>query len=292
LVIGLGKGLRRKFADAGRPAETEPLGKRLPQHQARPAPAQARPSLPPIEEVLEFTTDCVALLDHKWRFTFLNRKAIATIGGKADLIGTALHDVFVLEKDSAEWKKTQAAAAAREAVAFEFHAAHLGLWFEVHIHPSPSGLQIYFRDITQSRAAKLALARSEETLRLGLEAAGDAAWDWDLTEGRIAISGRMVKALGYGDSSFDGSIGFFTKLIHPDDVRMASRTLQAHLAGHADVYRCAYRVRAKDGRWRWNLDRGRVIERDPITNWATRIVGTSSDISDLGFAQRTAKRAV
>lgn len=253
-----------------------------------PAPLD-KTALPPIEEILEFTTDCVALLDHEWRFVFLNRNAVTALGGRDDLIGASLHDVFALERGSAEWKKTQGAARSRQAARFEFHAGHLGAWFDVHIHPSPSGLQIYFRDVTARRAADAALSKSEEILRLGLEAAGDAAWDWNLTTKTISITGRLMKALGYGGSSFEGPFEALAAIMHPDDVDLARRTLAHHLAGRSDYYRCAYRIRFRDGTWRWNLDCGRVIVRDPVTGWATRIVGTSSDISDLRFGQNKAR---
>src|SRR3954454_3100929 len=138
-------------------------------------PVAVAPELPPVLDVLEHTSDCVVLLDDQWRFTFLNANARKVLERGRDLIGCELHDIFASERGTREWKQTQTAAKAGQSTRFKFFAAHLQLWFEVDIHPLPSGLQIYFRDITARIEAEAALAAREETLRLALEAVGDAA---------------------------------------------------------------------------------------------------------------------
>ena len=256
----------------------------LEEAKRRASPFPATVDLPPILDVLEYTTDCVVLLDSEWRFRYLNRNAQAVLARGRNLLGAALHEVFASEQGTKEWKLTQSAAKDRESTQFEFFASHLNVWFEVHIHPIPSGLQIYFRDVTARREAEAALARREEALRLALEAVGDAAWDWDLKAEKISISGRHVKSLGYGHMRFDGSIGELSAIIHPDDVGPMTKELTKHLAGRSNRYCCEFRMRATDGEWRWCTTRGRVIERDPVTNWATRMVGTSIDMSRMAPA--------
>ncbi len=236
-------------------------------------------ALPPIEDVLEYTTDCIALLDADWRFTYLNRNARSVLSRGRDLIGAELHEIFVSEKGSEEWKLTQSAAKEKKPTKFEFFASHLKLWFEVHIHPLPSGLQIYFRDITGRRGVEAALAKREETLRLALEAVGDAAWDWDLKTGEIVLTGRYVKSMGCSTMRLDGASTTVKNFVHPDDIPGARSELTKHLAGRTTSYGREFRVRGADGEWRWNLARGRVIERDPVTGWATRMVGTATDIT-------------
>ena len=258
------------------------------------SPASPLPTtvdLPPILDVLEYTTDCVVLLDGEWRFRYLNRNAQAVLARGRNLLGAELHDVFASEKGTKEWKLTQSAAKDRKSAQFEFFASHLKVWFEVHIHPIPSGLQIYFRDVTARRDAEAALAKREEALRLALEAVGDAAWDWDLKAEKISISGWHVKALGYGHMRFDGSIGELNAMIHPDDLGHMTKELNKHLAGRSKRYCCEFRMRATSGEWRWCTTRGRVIERDAVTGWATRMVGTSVDMSRLAAAGQGSARA-
>lgn len=251
---------------------------------------QPQPELPPVQDVLEHTSDCVALLDHDWRFTYLNRNALNLLARDRDVIGSELHEVFASERGTKEWKQTQAAAASGCSAHFEFFASHLQLWFEVDIHPLPAGLQIYFRDVTTRRAAEAALANREETLRLALQAVGDAAWDWDLRSGRIRVAGKHVEALGYHMTRFDGSAETMRRIIHGDDIDEVLRELTKHLAGRSVRFGSKFRLRASSGDWRWTMCRGRVIERDPVSSWALRMVGTSIDIHKLADAAAPATR--
>lgn len=246
--------------------------------------AASAPVLPPVEDVLQFTSDCVALLDREWRFTFLNRNAEQVLARGRDLIGKELHEIFASERGTKEWKQTQAAGKNGESTRFEFFAAHLQAWFEVDIHPMPSGLQIYFRDVTARRAQEAATAAREETLRLALEAVGDAAWDWNLRSGRLRVEGRHVESLGYQLTRFDGSAKTMSSIIHEDDLVDATKELTKHLAGRSRSFGYKLRLRSHSGEWRWTMCRGRVIERDPVTGWALRMVGTSLDIHKLAEA--------
>ncbi|MBK7834817.1 MAG: PAS domain S-box protein [Gemmatimonadetes bacterium] len=63
-----------------------------------------------------------------------------------------------------------------------------------------------------------------------------------------------------------------------------SRRLTAHLSGEAPFYRCAHRLKTKDGRWKWILDAGAVVERDPH-GAPLRAVGTHVDINESKAAE-------
>lgn len=137
------------------------------------------------------------------------------------------------------------------------------------------------QDITDLRRAEAALVTREEMLRLSLEAVGDAAWDWDLNRGTILISGRHVKVLGYDAVRFDSSMDGFSSIVHSEDLPHVTKALRVHLAGRTKRYHSEFRLRTKNGQWRRIMSRGRVIERDPVTGWAIRMVGTTVDLEKL-----------
>lgn len=67
--------------------------------------------------------------------------------------------------------------------------------------------------------------------------------------------------------------------MHPADRAAAERTLQDHLDGKTTVHRSEYRLRAKDGSYRWILDQGKVIERDE--QWRPlRLTATHTDVTE------------
>jgi PAS domain S-box-containing protein len=153
------------------------------------------------------------------------------------------------------------------------------------VETGPDGTQIRAygiqHDITELKTAEAALATREKSLRLALEAVGDAAWDWNLEKRRITISGRHIRALGYGKNRFDGSIESMSDIIHPDDVAAVGKKLRRHLAGRTRHFAAEFRLRTRGGEWRSIISRGRVIERDPISGWAIRMVGTSTDVEQM-----------
>jgi hypothetical protein len=54
--------------------------------------------------------------------------------------------------------------------------------------------------------------------------------------------------------------------------------------GHRPVCECEHRLRAKDGTWKWMLDRGKVVSWD-ANGRARRLVGTLTDLSDREAAR-------
>lgn len=55
---------------------------------------------------------------------------------------------------------------------------------------------------------------------------------------------------------------FFTQLIHPDDYRETMLIMRDHMDNKLPVYECEYRIRAKNGHYKWYYDRGTVTQRD------------------------------
>ena len=153
-------------------------------------------------------------------------------------------------------------------------------------------------DITESETARRALAASEERYRelsgrqqntleqlaasemrwqLALSGAGDALWDWDLATGVVFRSPAWKSMLGYDDEEIGSRREDWEDILHPSDAARAVDLLEAHLRRHTPCYASEYRMRHKDGTWRWILDRGQAmwdVEGRPI-----RMAGSHADIT-------------
>jgi diguanylate cyclase (GGDEF)-like protein len=57
---------------------------------------------------------------------------------------------------------------------------------------------------------------------------------------------------------------FFTEKIHPDDCEKAMNIMREHLYGQLNVYEVEYRIRTKEGNYKWYYDRGRITQRDEL----------------------------
>jgi len=257
-----------------------------------PAGPATAPALPPARDILEGTTDCVFLVDRDWRFTYLNANARQLMAGGEDLAGAGLWERFPLTAGTRAWHELHKAVADCRPTRFEFYEPHLRSWLDTSVRPCPAGLLVCFRNVTRERYSSAQLQLSEDTLLHALDAAGDGAWDWNIRTGEVAMSECFLERLGYGPDDFPANFDSFVHLVHPDDLPLLARSLKEHLDGCSGSFRCEYRLRRANGGWLWNLDRGRVVARDPITGLPLRMVGSASDINDIKAAQQTAEEAL
>jgi PAS domain S-box-containing protein len=132
----------------------------------------------------------------------------------------------------------------------------------------------------QERIAR-SLARSEESLRLAIEATQLGAWDFDLVSGELNCSVRCKELFGLpANAKVDYQI--FLSGLHPDDRARVDSTAQTHFTATDDSsYETEYRmIGLRDGVERWIRSSGRphfgIVDgqRRPV-----RLIGTVQDIT-------------
>ncbi|RJF97377.1 putative bifunctional diguanylate cyclase/phosphodiesterase [Noviherbaspirillum saxi] len=132
-----------------------------------------------------------------------------------------------------------------------------------------------------------ALHASEARLRLALEAAGDGVWEWDIGGDEFILSRRGRAMLGYSETDVGTSLIHWIAITHPEDLQRVRDHVMDCIRGRLSFMSCEYRVRCRDGNWKWVLARGAVVDRSE-DGWARRMVGTTVDISS---EQETLRRA-
>ena len=113
------------------------------------------------------------------------------------------------------------------------------------------------------KQAEEALRRSEERLRLAMEASESGIWDLDVATRTVTASAGCQSMLGYEPAEVTDSLDeAWAARIHPED-RVASLTaLEDVIAGRAELYERDHRLAARDGSWVWVHGKGRAVERD------------------------------
>ncbi len=134
-----------------------------------------------------------------------------------------------------------------------------------------------------------AIRENEERLQLVFEGSQDGFWDWDVTSGRIMRSPRWASMLGYTLEEIGRGRNSFVDLIHPDDLPLVLADEKLMDEGK-DFYAHEFRMRAKSGEWKWILDRGKVVARDPVTRLPLRIAGTHTDVTARKQAEEAADK--
>jgi PAS domain S-box-containing protein len=121
-------------------------------------------------------------------------------------------------------------------------------------------------------------AESLKRMELALRGGDLGMWDWHVPSGTVVFNERWCTMLGYRLDEIKPHVESGRQRVHPDDWATINVALQAHLQGAAPAYESEHRVRHKDGRWIWILDRGLVVERG-TAGAPLRVVGTHMDIS-------------
>jgi PAS domain S-box-containing protein len=119
---------------------------------------------------------------------------------------------------------------------------------------------------------------SRALVRLIAQSTNDGIWDWNLETHEVYYSPRWLELVGYLPDELAGHIDTFNNLLHPNDRDNAALIVAEHLSGARPEYRNEFRMRHKDGSWRWIFTHG-IALRDS-TGRAIRLVGTHTDITD------------
>lgn len=134
-------------------------------------------------------------------------------------------------------------------------------------------------DITGRKRAEEALRESQERLELVLEGGQLGYWDWNIQTGAVYRNARWAEMLGYTLEEIEFNVKQWSDLQHPDDRAAAWQSISSHLEGRTPAHRMEYRMRAKDGQYKWILDQARIVERD-AQGRPLRMSGTHLDITE------------
>jgi diguanylate cyclase (GGDEF)-like protein/PAS domain S-box-containing protein len=134
---------------------------------------------------------------------------------------------------------------------------------------------------TQTRAA---LQESEERFSLAVRGAKDGLWDWSFATDRIYYSPRWKAMLGYADEEITSTPREWFDRVHADDVERVRAELADHTDGRSATFESEYRIRHKDGTYRWVMTRGLAVRR--ASGQPHRIAGSQSDITDRKTAEQ------
>ena len=128
------------------------------------------------------------------------------------------------------------------------------------------------------------LTESEERYRLVSEGTNDGIWDEKY--GERYFSERWYEMTGYSKEDIE-EIGDWMSLVHPEDIDNLRRKLQWHKENRNPYYSNEYRLKLKNGEYRWILSKSKLVfdEKGEII----RSAGSHTDITALKVSQKRLK---
>jgi PAS domain S-box-containing protein len=128
---------------------------------------------------------------------------------------------------------------------------------------------------------------SEERLRLAAQASGTGLWDWDLRTNAVYFSPEWKAQLGYREDELPSRFEEWESRLHPDDRERTLATVRAYLAEPWENYETEFRLRYRDGSYRWILTRASLVRGPDGT--PVRMLGSHIDITERKRAEALAR---
>jgi PAS domain S-box-containing protein len=246
---------------------------------------QQRQVPPDLVRVLDSIADTFIVLDRHWRFVYVNSHALGQAREPLpELLGHTIWERYPELLGTPVESQFRRAIDQQTAVYFEAEGALTGRWLEIHAYPSPGGLTVYARDVSDRRQAEEALRDSEERHRLIAELTSDYVYDLHFaTDGsnRLAFATQgFTRVTGYTVEELE-RLGGWKVFIHPDDLPRTLAALPRRMSGGPEVDEI--RIRTKGGQTRWIRFSTHAI-RNPDGR-PVRMLGAVQDITERRHAE-------
>ena len=131
--------------------------------------------------------------------------------------------------------------------------------------------------LLENSSSKETIEKKKEQVELAIKGSNDGIWDWDIVNDKLYFSPKWKEQLGYLPSELGDSFNTFENLICDEDRDFVVNELKNYLVKNQKVFDVEFRMRHKDGRYRWFRTRGEALW--DINNNAYRMAGSTTDIT-------------
>jgi len=143
----------------------------------------------------------------------------------------------------------------------------------------PQTVQGVMVDITERKRNEHALREAQQHLAQSLEASNTGLWDWNAVTRDVHFSTEWKRQLGYECHEITDSFTEWESRLHPEDHDQALAKALDYLSHPTGYYSQEFRLRHKDGTYRWIAAKGSILpEPDGRLVW---LRGSHTDVTML-----------
>jgi PAS domain S-box-containing protein len=138
--------------------------------------------------------------------------------------------------------------------------------------------------LEDQQQTEAALRESQARTRLLIKSSNIGLWDWNLVTNEMFFSPEGKSQLGYANDEMPNHYEEWESRLHPEDREPTLRAVQDFCESRRDVYDLHFRMRHKDGSWRWILVRADLIY--DAAGQPVRMMGCHIDITERKQAEQ------
>lgn len=166
--------------------------------------------------LLERITDAFVAIDKNWCYTYVNKRAGEIVErDPLELVGKNIWVEFPQGVGLPFYHAYHRAMKDQVYIYLEEFYAPYNRWLENHIYPSPDGLTIYFRDITERKKAEEEVKQAHREKQMLLDRINDSVISVD-SEWRYTFLNKA--ALSTHPAGMQGTLGKVIWEVHPEMV--------------------------------------------------------------------------
>jgi len=288
---------RAQFAELAHKVRQAVLRKQA-EFSRKKAESALRESEERLQLLIRHAPAALAMFDTDMRYLAASRRWMADYHLEdRDLIGCSHYEIF--PEITEELKAVHRRGLSGEVVSadeekFERQDGSVQ-WIAWEVRPwymtgeAVGGIIIFSEDITRRKNAEEALRESEGRLHLAIDASSDGLFDWDLERDTAYFSPRYFTMLGYDPGDLPSASSTWISLLHPDDRDRTLSIVSEYREGTRESHSVEFRLRTKDGSWKWILSRAKITGRN-AEGKPVRMVGTHSDITGRKLTEESLRQ--
>jgi PAS domain S-box-containing protein len=233
--------------------------------------------------ILESIGDGFFAVDKEWKVHYWNQSAERILGlSRTEVLGKHIYSIYPEQQYATFYTNCVIAERDQVTMHFEEYVEPLSIWIDVSVYPSPSGLLVYFRDVTERKEIQKQFESVVNNMPgITYRCLLDDKWSM------LFISNGVEAITGYPAADFViHKKRIFSSIIHPDDLNATFNITEALSKG--EVFSIQYRIICADGAVKWVEDKGRGVYNN--SHQLMYIDGVIMDVTEQKQYQETLLR--
>ena len=228
-----------------------------------------------LEQVLDVTSDAVASVDREWRYSYLNGNAQRLIDPENRLLGKNIWEEFPDAAAGPAWEiYHRSMDEGLPGNAEIYYAEPINMWLSLQSQPTPDGIVVFFRDITEQKMHDELIRSQNELLEVVQRTARLATWELDPDTGHLTYGPGAYEVFGHPLEKV-ASLSQLAEVLIPGQAEGLLAAIE-DAAKSTSLAVMEYAIRAADGQTVWVESRGQAVR---TAEGPVRLRGMSIDIT-------------